>query len=199
MNRYMVQHDAEDRNDGKDKKREKFVRTNWKIKACTCRLVEDGKQPRLMPTREAMDYARSLGLDLVELGYDYRNDTSTCRVCDYGKFVYEQKQKEKLARKQARANQVEVKTLQISLTTDTADLERVVSRAREFLDAGDKVRLTLRFRGRREIANVGMGKDVMKRMLVNFDDIAVLDSAPTLSGRELSCVLRRGQQKKAAA
>lgn len=199
MNRYMVQHDSEGRNDGKDKKREKFVRTNWKIKACTCRLVEDGKQPRLMPTCEAMDYVQSLGLDLVELGYDYRNDTSTCRVCDYGKFVYEQKQKEKLARKQARANQVEVKTLQISLTTDTADLERIVSRAREFLEAGDKVRLTLRFRGRREIANVGMGKDVMKRMLVNFDDIAVLDSAPTLSGRELSCVLRRGQQKKAAA
>jgi translation initiation factor IF-3 len=74
-----------------------------------------------------------------------------------------------------------------------------VSRARDFLKAGDKVRLTLRFRGRREIANVGMGKDVMKRMLVNFDDIAVLDSVPTLSGRELSCVLRRGQQKKAVA
>lgn len=199
MNKYMVQQDMEDQNNGKDKKREKFVRTNWKIKACTCRLVEDGKQPRMMPTHEAMDYAQSLGLDLVELGYDYRNDTSTCRICDYGKFVYEQKQKEKLARKQVRANQVEVKTLQISLTTDTADLERVVSRARDFLKAGDKVRLTLRFRGRREIANVGMGKDVMKRMLVNFDDIAVLDSAPTLSGRELSCVLRRGQQKKASA
>lgn len=199
MNKYMVQHDAEDRNGGKDKKHEKFVRTNWKIKAYTCRLVEDGKVPRLMPTRDAMSYAQSLGLDLVELGYDYRSDTSTCRVCDYGKFVYEQKQKEKQARKQARANQVDIKTLQISLTTDTADLERIVSRAKDFLAAGDKVKLTLRFRGRREIANVGMGKEVMKKLLVNFDGIAVLDAAPTLCGRELSCVLRRGQQKKVPA
>lgn len=178
------------------KQKEKFIRTNWKIKAYECRLIEEGKEPRIMPTKNALEYAQGLGLDLVELGYDYRTGVSTCRICDYGKYVYDQKQKEKQAKKQARANQADLKCLQISLTIDTADLERVVSRAREFLEDGDRVKLALRFRGRRELANANLGRDMMKKILTGFDDIAVIDSAPVLNGKELSCILRKGQPKK---
>lgn len=200
MNKYPVQQGQDGRNDNRDgkKQREKFVRTNWKIKAYECRLVEDGKEPRIIPTKQALEYAQSLGLDLVELGYDFRTGISTCRICDYGKYVYEQKQREKAAKKQARANQSDLKCLQMSLTTDTADLERMVARAKEFLEGGDRVKLSLRFRGRRELANADMGKDVMKRVLANFDGLAVLDSAPALNGKELSCILRKGQPKKQA-
>jgi len=191
MNKY-----PQDQNNRDGKQKEKFIRTNWKIKAYECRLIENGTEPRILKTKDALDYAQSLGLDLVEVSYDYRSGVSTCKVCDYGKYVYEQKQREKAAKKQARANQVDLKCLQMSLTTDTADLERMISRAKEFLENGDRVKISLRFRGRRELSNIGMGKDIMKNVLSNFDGLAVLDSAPALNGKELSCIIRKGQPKK---
>lgn len=172
------------------KKKDKFVRTNWKIRARTTRLVAEGSAPSVMSTREALDRAQGAGLDLVELAYDPRTDTSTCRICDYGKYVYDMKQREKQARKQARASQADLKCLQIRLTTDTADMDRVVRKAKEFLQDGDRVRLSLRFRGRREMANVGMAKDVMKALVSNFDGMAVMDVPPDMSNREMYCILR---------
>lgn len=192
MNKYPTQ--GQNNRDGKQ--REKFVRTNWKIKAYECRLIEDGREPRILKTKDALEYAQGLGLDLVEISYDYKSGISTCKVCDYGKYVYEQKQREKAAKKQARANQSDLKCLQMSLTTDTADLDRMIARAKEFLEDGDRVKISLRFRGRRELANVGMGKDIMKSVLSHFDGLAVLDSPPALNGKELSCILRKGQPKK---
>lgn len=191
MNKY-----PQDQNGRDGKQKEKFVRTNWKIRARECRLIEDGRPPKILATKDALDYAQGLGLDLVEIGYDGRTGISTCKICDYGKYVYEQKQREKAAKKQARANQADLKCLQMSLTTDTADLDRMISRAKEFLEGGDRVKIALRFRGRRELANVDVGKNVMKSVLANFDGLAVLDSQPVLNGKELSCILRKGQPKK---
>ena len=185
-----MQQQRPDKQDQKNA-RERFVRYNWKIKAAKCRVIEENKAPVIMDTREAIAYAQGMDLDLVEVGYDPRSGISTTKVCDYGKYQYDLKQKEKQAKKQARANAIDVKCLQMSLTTDTADLERIIAHAKEFLNNGDKVKLSLRFRGRRELANVGMGRDVMKRVLSNFDGMAVLDSPPTLNGKELSCVLRK--------
>lgn len=195
MNKYPFS-GKNNNDDRKNRQRDKFVRTNWRIKAYECRIVEDGKPPRIVRTSEALDYAQGLGLDLVEISYDYKSGVSTCKVCDYGKYQYEQKQREKAAKKQARANQPDLKTLQMSLTTDTADLDRMVSRAKEFLENGDKVKISLRFRGRRELSNIELGKDIMKSVLSNFDGLAVLDSLPTLNGKELSCILRKGQPRK---
>lgn len=176
---------------GQKENREKFIRHNWKIKARQCRVIEDGKPPAVMDTREAIDYAQSKNLDLVEVGYDLKTGISTAKICEYGKYVYEMKRREKQAKKQARANMVDLKCIQIHLTTDTADFERLVSQAKGFLEKGDKVKLSLRFRGRRELSNMDYAKDIMKNLVSRFDGLAVLDTAPTLNGKELSCVIRK--------
>ena len=185
MNKY--EQNAQRPND----KKEKFVMTNYKIRNQYCRVIEDGKAPRIMKTSEAIAYAESLGLDLVEIGYDKVNACSNCKVLDYSKFMYEQKKREKIAKKKARANVAELKTLQFSITTDDGDKSRIISHAKEFLAAGNKVKLSIKFRNRREMANINMAKDLMKAILGNFDGLAVLDSSPSLSGRELACILRK--------
>ena len=172
-------------------KKEKFVMTNYKIRNQYCRVIEDGKAPRIMKTSDAIAYAESLGLDLVEIGYDKVNACSNCKVLDYSKFMYEQKKREKIAKKKARANVAELKTLQFSITTDDGDKSRIISHAKEFLAAGNKVKLSIKFRNRREMANINMAKDLMKAILGNFDGLAVLDSSPSLSGKELACILRK--------
>lgn len=173
------------------KDREKFIRYNWKIKAGQCRVIEDGKPPTIMNTRDAVEYAQSIGFDLVEVGYDPRSGVSTAKICEYGKYVYDIKRREKLAKKQARANTAELKCLQMHLTTDTADYERMVEQAKSFLAKGDRVKLSLRFRGRRELSNIGYAKELMKGLLSRFDGLAVLDSQPALNGKELSCIIRK--------
>ena len=185
MNKY--EQNAQRPND----KKEKFVMTNYKIRNQYCRVIEDGKAPRIMKTSDAIAYAESLGLDLVEIGYDKVNACSNCKVLDYSKFMYEQKKREKIAKKKARANVAELKSLQFSITTDDGDKSRIISHAKEFLAAGNKVKLSIKFRNRREMANINMDKDLMKAILGNFDGLAVLDSSPSLSGRELACILRK--------
>jgi translation initiation factor IF-3 len=171
--------------------KEKFIRYNWKIKAKQCRVIEENKQPIIMETKAAIEYAQEKDLDLVEVGYDYKTGISTAKICDYGKYIYELKRKEKLAKKQARANITEIKCLQIHLTTDTADLERIINQAKSFLENGNKVKLALRFRGRRELSNMDYAKDIMKKLLAHFEGLAILDSQPILNGKELSCVIRK--------
>ena len=80
---------------GQKDTREKFVRHNWKIKASQCLVVEEGRPPTIMNTRDAIEYAQGKGLDLVEVGYDPRSGISTAKVCEYGKYVYEMKRREK--------------------------------------------------------------------------------------------------------
>lgn len=175
----------------KPDKHERHVRTNYSIRSQHCRIIEEGTTPRTLKTSDAIAYAERLGLDLVEFGYDKGNNCSICKVIDYSKFMYEQKKKEKLAKKQARANAVELKTLQFSLTTDFSDKQRIIEHAKEFLLNGDKVKLSIRFRNRRETANLSLAKDQMKEILASFDGIAMLDSSPALNGKELACILRK--------
>jgi len=171
--------------------KEKFIRHNWKIKASRCRVIEDGHAPVIMNTREAIDYAQDKGLDLVEVGYDVKSGISTAKICEYGKYIYDLKRREKQAKKQARANAIEIKCLQIHLTTDTADFERMVNQAKKFLSEGNNVKLALRFRGRREFSNMDYAKSIMTNLLSRFTDIAVVDSPLALNGKDLSCVIRR--------
>lgn len=179
-----------DNRQNRDNKREKFIRHNWQIKNQSCRIIEDGQPPKSMRTKDAIDLAQSMGLDLIEVGYDRNAGQSICKIMEYGKYVYEMKQREKQAKKQARANRVDTKEIQLSLTIDVADEQRMVNRAREFLEEGDKVKVALRFRGKRELNNVDLAKSIVKRVIQNFEEIAVLDVPPQLSGKELFCVIR---------
>lgn len=176
---------------GQRNAKEKFVRYNWKIKASQCRVIEENLPPTIMNTRDAIEYAQGKGLDLVEVGYDPKSGISTVKICEYGKYMYEMKRREKQAKKQARANATELKCLQMHLTTDTADYERMVEQAKSFLREGDRVKLSLRFRGRRELSNMNYAKELMKGLLSRFDGLAVLDSTPALNGKELSCIIRK--------
>lgn len=174
-----------------NKRQNKIVRVNYNIRNEYCRVIEEGIAPRIMRTSEAIEYAESKGLDLVEIGYDPANRCSNAKVIDYGKFCYENKRKEKLAKKQARENTPEVKSIQFSLTTDSADMERQINHAKQFLADGDKVKLSIRFRNRREGANTDYTNGLMNDILSRFDGIAVLESKPSVNGREYSCILRK--------
>ena len=167
-----------------------YINYNERIRSSKCRVIEEGSKPKLMNTTEAIEYAKSKDLDLVEIFYDKEQHCSVCKIIDYSKYVYEMKKREKNAKKQARANKVETKTIQISLTIDKADLDRMIKRGKEFLDKGNKLKLSLRFHNKREIENIEYAKNVMKNTLNEFNNLAVLDSNVTLSGRELACVLR---------
>lgn len=155
------------------------------------RLVREGQQPIVIDRDAAIDLARQEGKNLVQIAYS-KNDfpKAVCKILDYGKHLYEQKQREKQAKKQARANEAEVKTVQFSIMTDDNDKLRQISHAKEFLAEGEKVKLSIRFRNRCESAKLDYAKSVMKEILTHFDGIAALDSAPAVSGREMSCILR---------
>lgn len=175
----------------KNSKKDKVIYTNYNIKSHSCRVIEDGKPPRIMLRNAAIEYAQSKNLDLIEIGFDKAGNCSNCKVADYSKYIYNLKKQEKEAKKQARAAKTVVKTMQMSLTTDTADRERMIAHAKEFLAEGDKVKISLRFRNKREMTNIEYAKTVMKDVLNEFDGLAILDSKPTLAGRELSCILRK--------
>lgn len=175
----------------KNNSKERMTRTNYNIKSSNCRIIEQGKTPYILKTLDAISYAQSLGLDLVEIGYDKKNNCSNCKVCDYSKFIYEQKKREKEAKKQARANKVDIKSVQLTLTTDIADKTRIINHAKEFLAAGDKVKISIRFKNHRERENSDLAKSLMKEVLTSFDGLAILDSAPGMNFKELFCIIRK--------
>lgn len=172
-------------------KKERKINVNYNIRSSHCRVIEEGVEPKIMKTYAAVEYAESKGLDLIEVGYDKVNHCSNCKIGDYSKFVYEQKKREKQAKKQARMAQIDIKSIQLSLTTDVADKKRFIEHAKQFLDEGNKVKISIKFRNKREMNNIDLAKVLMKEVLMELDTLAVLDSVPTLSGRELSCILRK--------
>ena len=173
-------------------KREPLVFTNYNIRGYRVRVISDSGT-KTMERDEAISIAESQGLDLVQISFDKNERMPVCKIIDYGKFKYEQSKREKEAKKQARANVVDVKTVQFSITTDDGDKVRLINQAKEFLTAGDKVKLTIRFRNRRESANLDFAKGIMKNLLANFEGLAILDSNPSLSGREFACILRKAK------
>ena len=183
------QNNISNKKDNKNNK-EKFIRYNWKIKSKQCRVIEDGNKPIIMETQRAIEYAQNKDLDLVEIGYDAKTGISITKVCKYGKYIYELKRREKLVKKQARANISEIKCLQLHLTTDKADLDRLINQAKSFIEKGNRVKFLLKFRGKRELQNINYAKTIMKNLLINFEGIAVLDSQFSLNGKEFSCILK---------
>ena len=189
MSKFDNQNQSQDISQDK-KQRERFIRHNWQIKNPSCRIIEDGQAPKAMSTKAAIELAQSMGVDLVEVGYDRVSGQSICKLIEYGKYVYNLKQKEKQAKKQARANMVETKEIQLSLTIDVADRDRLAERAKEFLQDGNKVKIVLRFRGKREMNCIDLAKNVVKEFLSKLDGYAVLDSTPQIAGRDMSCIVR---------
>lgn len=154
---------------------------NEQIRDREVRLIgEDGAQMGVMSIKEAMRLAREADLDLVKIAPNAK--PSVCKIVDYGKFRYEQMRREKEAKKKQKVT--EVKEIRLSPNIDMNDLNTKANMAKKFLTKGDKVKVSLRFRGR-EMAHVNVGKQILDSFYEKLDDIAVVDKPAKLEGRSM--------------
>ncbi|GFI43225.1 MAG: translation initiation factor IF-3 [Dorea sp.] len=158
---------------------------NGQIRDKEVRLIgEDGEQKGIMPIKEAMRLAQEAELDLVKIAP--KAQPPVCKIIDYGKYRYELARKEKEAKKKQKT--VEVKEVRLSPNIDTNDLNTKVNNAKKFISKGNKVKITLRFRGR-EMAHVQQSKHILDDFAELLKDIAVVEKQPKLEGRSMSMVL----------
>ena len=158
---------------------------NEQIRDREVRLIgEDGEQLGIMSSREAMKLAAEANLDLVKIAPTAK--PPVCKIIDYGKYKYEQTRKEKEAKKKQKT--VEVKEVRLSPNIDTNDLNTKVNNAKKFISKGNKVKVTLRFRGR-EMAHVQQSKHILDDFAQMLGDIAVIEKPAKMEGRSMSMVL----------
>lgn len=161
------------------------LRFNNRIRAREVRLIdEEGTQVGIVAIRDALQMAEERGFDLVEVAPNAV--PPVCRIMDYGKFRYEQSKKEREARKHQK--QVELKEVRLKPKTDEHDIDVKAKQARKFLLAGDKVKFTLRFRGR-EIFHPDIGLAMLEGMAEDLRDVSVVEQKPLMEGRVLSLLL----------
>lgn len=158
---------------------------NEQIRDKEVRVVgENGEQLGVMPVKEAMRLADEAGLDLVKIAPTAK--PPVCKIVDYGKFRYEQARKEKEARKKQKV--IEIKEIRLSPNIDSNDLNTKMNAARKFIGKGDKVKITLRFRGR-EMAHMANSKHILDDFAEALSDIAVIEKAPKVEGRSMTMFL----------
>ena len=147
-------------------------------------IGEEGEQLGIMSARDAMKLAREAGLDLVKIAP--RAKPPVCKIIDYGKYKYELARKEKEAKKKQKV--IDVKEVRLSPNIEENDMKTKANMARKFLEKGDKVKVTLRFRGR-EMAHMGSSKHVLDDFAELLSDIAVIDKPAKLEGRSMQMFL----------
>ena len=154
---------------------------NEQIRDKEVRLIgEDGEQLGIMSAKDAMKIAREANLDLVKIAPQAK--PPVCKVIDYGKYRYELARKEKEAKKKQKT--MDVKEIRLSPNIDENDLNTKAGQARKFIEKGDKVKVTLRFRGR-EAAHMGMSKQILDKFFQKVEDIAVVDKPAKMEGRSM--------------
>ena len=147
-------------------------------------IAENGDQLGVMPVKEAMKLAQEAELDLVKIAP--KAQPPVCKIIDYGKYRYELARKEKVAKKKQKT--VEVKEVRISPNIDTNDLNTKVNNAKKFIAKGNKVKVTLRFRGR-EMAHMQQSKHILDDFAEMLAEVAVVEKPAKLEGRSMSMVL----------
>ena len=158
---------------------------NEQIRDREIRLIgADGEQLGIMSAREAMKIAQEAELDLVKIAPTAK--PPVCKIIDYGKYKYEQTRKEKEARKKQKT--VELKEVRLSPNIDTNDLNTKINNAKKFISKGNKVKVTLRFRGR-EMAHVQQSRHILDDFAETLADVAVVEKPAKMEGRAMSMVL----------
>ena len=158
---------------------------NGQIRDKEIRVIgENGDQLGIMSPREAMKLAQEADLDLVKIAP--KAQPPVCKIIDYGKYRYELARKEKEAKKKQKT--VEVKEVRLSPNIETNDLNTKVNNAKKFISKGNKVKVTLRFRGR-EMAHMQQSKHILDDFAEKMKDVAVIEKPAKLEGRSLSMVL----------
>ena len=163
---------------------------NEQIRDKEVRLIgPDGEQIGVVSSKEAQKIADDAGLDLVKIAPNAK--PPVCKVIDYGKYRYEMARKEKDAKKKQKI--VEIKEIRLSPNIDTNDLNTKMNAAKKFLTKGNKVKITLRFRGR-EMAHMNSSKHILDDFAENLSDIAVVEKVPKIEGRSIGMVLAEKRQ-----
>ena len=158
---------------------------NEQIRDKEVRLVgADGEQLGIMSSREAYQKAVEAGLDLVKIAP--KAQPPVCKIIDYGKYKYEQTRKEKEARKKQKT--IEVKEVRMSPNIDQNDFNTKVNAARKFLSKGDKVKVSIRFRGR-EMAHTQASKPMLDEFAAKLADVANVEKPPKMEGRFMTMFL----------
>ena len=154
---------------------------NEQIRDKEVRLIgEDGQQLGIMSAKEAYKLAQNAELDLVKIAPTAK--PPVCKIIDYGKYCYELARKEKEAKKKQKI--IEIKEVRLTPNIDTNDLNTKMSSARKFLEKGNKVKVTLRFRGR-EMAHMSKSRYILDDFAESLKDIAVIDKPSKVEGRSM--------------
>ena len=154
---------------------------NEQIRDKEVRLIgEDGEQLGIMSAKEALKMAKEADLDLVKIAPTAK--PPVCKIIDYGKYRYELARKEKEAKKKQKT--IDIKEVRLSPNIEENDLNTKVNAARKFIQKGDKVKVTLRFRGR-EMAHMQQSKHILDDFAEKLSDVAVIEKAAKLEGRSM--------------
>lgn len=161
------------------------MRVNRQIRVPKVRVItEDGDQLGVLSTYDALQKAKDMGLDLVEVSPNA--DPPVCKIIDHGKYQYQKSKKEKTQKKGSVAGKL--KEVKVKPNIDTHDLNVKINRARGFLEKGNKVKFTCMFRGR-EIVFVDNGKMVLDKISEALSDVSSRDTMPKMLGRTLHMIL----------
>ncbi|RKX78660.1 MAG: translation initiation factor IF-3 [Spirochaetes bacterium] len=163
----------------------KEIRLNEKIRAREVRLIdENGSQRGIMPIVEALNIAREAGLDLIEVAPNA--NPPVCKILDYGKYKFDLEKRNKESRKKQKM--LKMKEIRMQPKIEVHDLTFKTKHIKEFLDGGNKVKVTVRFRGR-EMAHTELGKEVLDKVIDILGDYCNVDKKPTMEGRFMSMIL----------
>ena len=158
---------------------------NTEIEAKSIRLIDaDGEMVGVVSLREGLDMAAEVGLDLVEVSPTA--DPPVCKILDFGKYKYEVQKKKNEARKKQKV--IDIKEIKLRPNIDDNDYNIKMRNMRKFLVDGDKVKITLRFRGR-EMAHQDLGVRVLDRVREGLDDLAKVEQFPKMEGRQMVMVM----------
>ena len=169
---------------------QKRAKRNEEIEAREVRVINaDGEQAGVMSLPEALELAKAVSLDLVEVSPNA--EPPVCRIMDFGKFVFEQNKKAQSAKRKQK--QVHVKEIKFRPGTEEGDYQVKLRKLREFLEIGDKAKVTLRFRGR-EMAHQELGAQLLARVRDDLEDLGTVEQMPQLEGRQMIMII--GPKKK---
>ena len=160
-------------------------RVNEEIRIPQVRLIDqDGEMQGVLTVREAMQRAYAVGLDLVEISPNA--DPPVCKILDFGKFKYEQQKKKNEAKKKQKV--IEIKEIKVRPNIDENDYQVKMRAMKTFIEEGDKVKVTLRFRGR-EMAHQDIGVRVLERIRAEMDTTSKVEQMPRMENRQMVMVL----------
>jgi translation initiation factor IF-3 len=163
----------------------KRVRRNEEIDAVEVRVIDaEGEQAGVMPLADGIELAKNMGLDLVEVSPTA--EPPVCRVMDFGKYLFEQNKKQQTAKRKQK--QVHVKEIKFRPGTDEGDYQIKLRKLVDFLEYGDKTKVTLRFRGR-EMAHQELGANLLARVRKDLEEYGVVEQMPQMEGRQMIMVI----------